>query len=192
MIAPNKQNLLLLKSQKKLVKNGHKLLKEKRAGLIINFLELAQKGKKLEQELSEGIQKVLDIYHKSITFTDTKKLIESLTKIPAMKLAVGKKKMSGVYITKLNIDVKKPEREDLKDDLRIGLNNFSKILPLVLQVSQLKLNCSKISTEITKTSRQISNLERKMDDIDQQSKFIRATLQEKENLEKATLIKIFN
>jgi vacuolar-type H+-ATPase subunit D/Vma8 len=50
MIAPNKQNLILLKNQKKVTQNGYKLLKEKRAGLIVYFLELSKKGKELKRK----------------------------------------------------------------------------------------------------------------------------------------------
>ncbi len=192
MIAANKQNLLLLKSQKKLVQNGHKLLKEKRSGLIVTFLNLSKKGKELEKKISSEVQKALEIYSQSITFTDTLSLLKLLTQVPALKLDTQKKRISGVYVQNLNLKVKPPKREKIKTGISKGLNSFAKYLPILLELIQLKLNCQKIAEEITKTNRQISNLEKKIENIEDDIKFINSALQEKQNLEKATLIKIFN
>jgi H(+)-transporting ATP synthase subunit D len=192
MIAANKQNLLLLKSQKKLVQNGHKLLKEKRSGLIVTFLDLSKKGKELEKKISSEIKKALEIYSQSITFTDTLSLLNLLEAIPALKLNTQKKRISGVYVQNLNLQVKPPTRNKIKVGITKGLNNFAKYLPILLELIQLKLNCQKIAEEITKTNRQISNLEKKIENIEDDIKFINSALQEKQNLEKATLIKIFN
>ena len=43
--------------------------------------------------------------------------------------------------------------------------------------------------EILKTNRQISNIEKKIEEFTHQIKWIQSTLQEKDNLEKSTLIK---
>ncbi len=192
MIAANKQNLLLLKSQKKLVQNGHKLLKEKRSGLIVTFLNLSKKGKELEGKISSEVQKALEVYGQSITFTDTLSLLNLLSPVPALKLDTQKKRISGVYVQNLNLKVKPPKRKKIKAGISKGLNNFAKYLPILLELIQLKLNCQKIAEEITKTNRQISNLEKKIENIEDDIKFINSALQEKQNLEKATLIKIFN
>jgi hypothetical protein len=60
-----------------------------------------------------------------------------------------------------------------------------------LELSQLKINTLRIAAEIEKTNRQIQNLEKKTEDIEAEIKFIENALNEKSNLEKATLIKIF-
>jgi vacuolar-type H+-ATPase subunit D/Vma8 len=191
MLAPNKQNLLYLKKQKKVIANGLKLLREKRTSLVVMFLDLARKGRDLEQQLSRDLQQVLDRYKLSTTFASGSKLIEALAPQPALGLEVVKKRTSGVYLSHLELGLKLPERENIKLDLREGLTNFGKFFPLVLEVSQLKLNCTRISQEIEKTNRQISNLENRMEDLKAQEKFIATSLNEKANLEKATLIKLF-
>lgn len=192
MIAPNKQNLLLLKSKKKLVTKGHKLLKEKRSALIIKFVELSIEGKKLEKQLSSKIKIILDNYFSSLTFIDFEKLIENLPTQPSTNLKVDIKKSSGVYIKNLKLELQSPDRSYLKPDLQKSLTIFADFLALILEYSQIRINCQEIADQILKTNRQISNLERKIEDIDLDTKKIKSTLEEISNLEKATLIKIFN
>ena len=192
MIAPNKQNLLLLKSKKKLVTKGHKLLKEKRSALIIKFVELSIEGKKLEKQLSSKIKIILDNYFSSLTFIDFEKLIENLPTQPSTNLKVDIRKSSGVYIKNLKLELQSPDRSYLKPDLQKSLTIFADFLALILEYSQIRINCQEIADQILKTNRQISNLERKIEDIDLDTKKIKSTLEEISNLEKATLIKIFN
>jgi vacuolar-type H+-ATPase subunit D/Vma8 len=189
MLAPNKQNLLIVKSQLKLVNNGMKLLKEKRSGLIFTFLDMARKGKVLEQNVSKEIQIILSLYESSLTFTSSESLILALENIPTTKLSIEKKRISGVYVDLLKIIVKRPVRKFLKPSLKISLDFFANYFPILLELTQMKLNTKRIASEILKVNRQISNLERKVEDILAQIKYIQNSLMEKENFEKSVLIK---
>jgi vacuolar-type H+-ATPase subunit D/Vma8 len=192
MLAPNKQNLLLLKSQKKLVENGFKLLKEKRTGLIFTFLDLARQGKNLENQVSKDLEIVLKNYNQSLSFVTIEDLVKNLPNQPTTKIEIIKKRISGVYTDNLKISLVTPKRDNLKALVSKPLSLFASYFPILLEVSQLKINCTRISNEIKKVSRQISNLENKIQEIKEQIKFIDNALMEKTNLEKATLIKIFN
>jgi vacuolar-type H+-ATPase subunit D/Vma8 len=194
MLAPNKQNLLILKGQVKLVENGLKLLKEKRSGLIYTFLELAKQGKILEQKVSNQISKLISNYDSSMAFLSSQELELLLTKDPVkvMNLQIHKKRISGVYVDELKIHLVPPHRDYLKFDIRSILKVFANFLPIILELSQLKLNTQRMSQEIQKVNRQISNLENKISDINTQIKFIRNALMEKENFEKSVSIKLFN
>ncbi len=191
MLAPNKQNLLLVKKQKKVIKNGLKLLREKRTSLVIIFLEQARRGKQLEKQLSRDLRKVLDRYKQATTFTNIQKLISNLPLEPIMELDVQKKRTSGVYLNHLKLDLQLPSRPYVKHDIRESLNHFGRFFPLILEITQIKLNCMRIAKEIEKTNRQISNLENRIENLTIEEKFITTSLNEKANLEKATLIKIF-
>ena len=83
----------------------------------------------------------------------------------------------------LKVDILPPNRPSLKTDLQSILTIFGNFLPVILELSQLKLTTEKIAIEIQKVSRQISNLERKVEDINSQIKFIKNALMEKENFE---------
>jgi vacuolar-type H+-ATPase subunit D/Vma8 len=191
MLAPNKQSLLYLKKQKKLLSNGYKLLKEKQSGLIFMFLETAREGKKLEQELSGELQPVLQAYRQSINFVSVADLLSQLPSEASFNLTTTKKRTSGVYVDSLDIRINPPQRMHLKKDIRKSLTLFAHYFEKLLKVSQLKLNAKRLAQEIQKVNRQIANLERQIESVNSQSKWIKNMLMEKENSEKATLIKMF-
>jgi len=192
MLAPNKQNLILAKSQKKLFQNGYKLLKEKRTGLIVKFIEMLDQGKVLEIELKKEISLVLKNYQSQISLTNLLEFEHALNYIPSHDITISQKKISGVWLKNIQINLKSPFRSEIKNNLNSVLAIFGGYLPKILKLTQLKINCQLFASEIHKTNRQISNLERKIETKEKEIKFIKDALMQKESLERATLIKIFN
>jgi vacuolar-type H+-ATPase subunit D/Vma8 len=191
MIAPNKQNLIYLGNQKKTTQSGYKLLKEKRAGLIKYFLELSKTGKEIETEILNNHAKNIS---KSISFLSIYNIYQLNSYLfgqPAIYSNISKKRVSGVYIDSIHIEVLQQVRDKLKNIVQNSLNNFSLSFPLLVKLAQLKLNCKYLAEEILKTNRQIANLEKKIQDINMTIKRIKSILNDKENLEKGILIKLF-
>jgi len=191
MIAANKQNLLLVKSQKKAVDNGLRLLREKRTGLVVMFLKMAREGKQKQQKLSQNWLIFLNQVKKSFSTINSQELIKQLTPKVLTKLNIKHKNITCLKTNQLDLAVGNLPRPKLKTNLSQTLSDFNLIFPEFIKLAQLKTNCLKISTEITKTNRQISNLEKKLEDISAQMKYINSALLERSNSEKATLIKIF-
>jgi vacuolar-type H+-ATPase subunit D/Vma8 len=191
MIAPNKQNLIQLGNQKKLTQNGYKLLKEKRAGLITYFLDLSATGKQIEIDLVTNHAKHIHDSKNLLSIYDIYNLNNYLFGDPSTYLHVSKKRVSGVRIDSIHVEVSAQPKEKLKKSVQIKLNDFSYSFPFIIKLAQLKLNCNNISQEILKTNRQIANLEKKIEDIDDTIKQIKAVLSDRENLEKGILIKLF-
>ena len=190
MIAPNKQNLIQLNNQKKATLNGYKLLKEKRAGLIKYFLGLSKEGKKYElnnqnnYDFAFSTAKLFSIY-------DIDDLNSYLLKSSESSICVLKKRVSGVYITTIEVETNIILQNRLKEITQNKLIHFSEIFPNIIKLTQLKLNCKLIAEEISKTNRQILNLEKKIEDINTTTKKIKSILSDKENLEKSILVKLF-
>jgi vacuolar-type H+-ATPase subunit D/Vma8 len=191
MIAPNKQNLILLKGQKKLLKNGYKLLKEKRTGLIVTFLEMANEGKSLELELREYLEIVVTNYRIATRFMSGDSISHSFQTSPKYLLEISRKRISGVFVTFLNINMQPLASSNLKPTLLASFTNFNNLFPKLVLLGQKKINILRVAEEIKKTSRQIINLERKIEDTEADLKYVKMMLMEKDNFEKATLIKIF-
>jgi len=192
MISPNKQNLLKLKKQKKLVGNGLKLLTEKRNSLIILFLNLAKEGKKKQIELSDLWGTFFKRYVQDFGLVNIKKLLQRLYPGVKSKIEIKQKRVSGVYLDEISLNLASGERNELKPALSNSLKNFKTIFPQFILLAQIKTNCMKISQEIIKTNRQINNLERKVEVVDFEIKYVTSALLEKSNSEKAILIKIFS
>jgi vacuolar-type H+-ATPase subunit D/Vma8 len=114
-----------------------------------------------------------------------------LVRSPATFLTITKKRVSGVYIDSINIEVLPPTRDMLKRQVQGVLEDFADMFPVFIELIQLKLNCSHIAQEILKTNRQIANLEKTIETINGNIKYIRSVLSDKENLEKGILMKIF-
>lgn len=191
MIAPNKQNYLVLQKRLKTFQNGHKLLQEKRNGLIVSFVDLAKKGKELEKKISSKMKKVIANYDESLTFVSSSKLFDAIEQVPATKLDVSMKRISGVKVKDLHIDVNVPKRDNLKPDLQESLNQMTQNLPALLELINLKTTVERLANEILKTNRQISAIENKVEDTEGQIKWVKSVLDEKSNLEKSVLITIF-
>lgn len=192
MIAPNKQNLIRFKKQIKTFKSGHKLLTEKRNGLIKLFLDMAREGKELELQLSSELGTVVRSYIASLTYISVQDLENALPQIPVSSLQTKKKRISGVYVENLGIEIKPPKRDHLRKNISQPLERFAEYFPILLKVSQLRINCKRIGAEITKTNRQISNIEKKIEEADATIKYIQEFLTDLENMNKATLNRIFN
>lgn len=192
MLSPNKQNLILLKQQSKLTKNGYKLLQEKRNGLIINFLKISREGKHAEHQLLRKLEGFTSRFESVTAFVSSNELLEVLTKKAAMSLTIDKKRLSGVYVNQFDLVVQPPIREPLKESLHNVLHQFGPLFKEIVELSQMKSNVENLAQEIHKTNRQISNLEQKIESIAANIKYIKSALMEKENYEKSVLMKIFS
>lgn len=192
MISPNKQNLLFLKKQKKLVANGLKLLTEKRNSLIAIFLDLSAKGKQKQKIVSNIWSIFFKKYNQDLSLINVPKLLKNIFPPLKSKTKISTKRFSGVYLDQIELAVEDGQRQNLKPSINSSLTTFKDIFPEFIQLAQTKSNCLKISREIIRTNRQISNLENKSIEIDSQIKYIENALLEKSNAEKAILIKIFS
>jgi vacuolar-type H+-ATPase subunit D/Vma8 len=191
MIAPNKQNLIQLGNQKKVTQSGYRLLKEKRAGLISYFLNLSKSGKEVELELISNTSQSISKVAKLFSIYDIYQLNKYLFGEPSTYLYVSKKRISGVYIDSIHIEISAPIKKRLKNPIQKNLKAFSHTFPLLIKLAQHKLNCNHIAEEILKTNRQIANLEKRIESITASIKYINSVLSDKENLEKGILIKLF-
>jgi V/A-type H+/Na+-transporting ATPase subunit D len=191
MLAPNKQNYLLLKKQQANTEKGLKLLKEKRNSLISIFLKLARQGKIIEQTLATESSLFMNYYLKEVAFLDQQTLLDSMTSVPSTRLTVKKKKVSGVAVEQIDLDVQAPNR-NWRPAISNAFQDFSLLLPDVLELSQIKINCQRFAIEIKKVSRQIVNVEKLIETIRTDKHTIKQALAEKDNFEKATLIKLFS
>lgn len=191
MLAPNKQNLLLLKTNLKNQKNGLALLNEKRTGLIIVFLQLCNEGKQLEKNTNSKRRIIISNYLRNLLLVSPANLNLTLDKNPSVEIKLSKKKISGVQLKQINSLLNIPTNKKIRTKIQISLTSFGHIFSDLISLSQLKDNCLTLALEIKKVNRQILNLETKIEETNTNLKWIQQSLMEKSNLEKATLIKLF-
>ena len=164
---PTRMELLKAKARIKLAKNGHKLLKQKRDALILEFFKILKKAQDLRTELNDSMTEA----YSSMAIAQAH---HGLADIEAAALSV--KKISGVNIEVRNImGVKIPrieavaaERGLLKRGYSVlgtsakideAAGNFEKATDLILKVAETENAIRKLIREIEKTKRRVNALE---------------------------------
>jgi len=176
----------LLKLKKRLIvaKRGHKLLKDKRDALIQEFIRLAKESKIVREKLEE---KLMNCYQ---VFSDVS---SQMSRISLEEAFMFPKAKAEVLITYKNImSVKAPRYKykcegkhytyslvDTNAGIDKSVNNFYKVMPLMLRVAELDKTINLLADEIEKTRRRVNALEYiLMPDLEETIKFITMKLDE--------------
>lgn len=191
MIAPNKQNLLLMQGQYKTSQNGMKLLREKRTGLVIHFLATARKGKEIELEVQQSWININNSYNWESATKSHTDLYKDLKGLFDTRINMTSKRITGVYLDFISTQISTNKPINYRSELREIMLAFPEFFKKLLLLSQYKLHCQSISEELIKTNRQINSLEKRLQNMKHTISYIQSALMEKSNLEKATLIKLF-
>jgi len=195
-INPTRQELLKLKIKLKTAQRGHKLLKEKRDGLMKNFMAIIRQAK----ELREKIEADLGRGFYSFVFFSAKIRHSIINE----SLIAPTKKVSLKAATKNVMGVEVPQFEYLEAgdflcyDLSItstsldrALTIFSESLKDMVTLAEIEHSAKLLSAEIEKTRRRVNALEYVfIPDIVETIKYITTKLGEQERASIITLMKI--
>ena len=166
-IKPTRSELIKLKNRIKLAKSGHKLLKRKRDGLILEFFEILKQTKSVRKEMT-------DKYKEAVRKINTARIIDGDLAIKSVSIAVRNKPQ--VSITTKNIMgvvVPHIESQNVKKRMTergIGLVNtsaaineamkaYEELLEYILLVAEVETSMIRLLTEIDKTKRRVNALE---------------------------------
>ena len=186
---PTRMELLKAKTRVKLARKGHKLLKQKRDALVLEFFKILGKAQDLRSELNSrmsnayGALAVAQAYH-------------SMQEIEAASMAV--KRAPNVHVEVRNImGVKIPTLEAAEPKkllLSRGYSivgtsakidevadSFEHVLALIFKLSETENGIRRLILEIEKTKRRVNSLEFVMiPRLEGQAKLIRFRLEEME------------
>lgn len=186
---PTRMELLRSKSRVKLARQGHKLLKQKRDALIMEFFKILGKAQDLRTELNNRMK----IAYTSLAVAQS---YHSMQEIEAASLAV--KRAPGVKVEVRNImGVRIPTIETSeahKALLQRGYgivgtsakmdevaDSFELVLDIVLKLSETENAIRRLILEIEKTKRRVNSLEFVMiPRLEKQTKLISFRLEEME------------
>jgi V/A-type H+-transporting ATPase subunit D len=159
MIKPTRMELLLLRRKLKLAEKGHKLLKEKRDVLIMEFFKVL----KDIQELRKGVGERLSKAQKSLLYAQA----------ADGQLSIERLDFSGAEITfsgKNIMGVEFPQVKDVKAgtgwpgyissvELDSAIKQYRDLFPNLIRLSEKQLMLSHLAEEIKKTKRRVNSLE---------------------------------
>jgi V/A-type H+-transporting ATPase subunit D len=188
-IKPTRSELLELKKKIKLSQSGHKLLKMKRDGLILEFFEIMEKAKNARSELQKS-------YDDAITKIAIARAVEgqvavrsaafSLTEKPEINLE--SKNVMGVVVPKIESSgIQKPILQRgygvINTSARIdeAAQAYERLVEQIIISAEIESAMKKLLEDIEKTKRRVNALEFKV--IPEQleaEQFIKLRLEEME------------
>ena len=201
-VNPTRMELTRLKNQLQTDTRGQKLLKDKQDELMRQFILLIRKNDQLRKEVEEKLQEAM----RQLMLADAainENFIEELFMLPAseVSLDVLEKNIMSVKVPVMNFDY---DDDLLSSPLEYGylnsnaeldtvIDDFTAILPKLLELTEIEKTCQLMSTEIEKTRRRVNALEyMTIPQLEQTIYRIRMKLEENERSEITRLIKIKN
>ena len=195
-VNPTRQELLKLKVKIKTAQRGHKLLKEKRDGLMKNFMAIIREAKdlrlKIEEELGQGFFSFIFFAAKM-----RQSVIDEALLVPSKKVSLEAetKNVMGVEVPEFKYQ---EEGDFLAYDLATtstsldrALETFSNALKTMVKLAEIEHSARLMATEIEKTRRRVNALEYVfIPDMAETIKYITSKLNEQERATIITLMKV--
>jgi len=165
-IKPTRSELIKLKNKIKLASSGHKLLKKKRDGLVMEFFEVLKKVKSIREELTKQ-------FVESQNKLNIARVIESDLKIKSLAMAISEKPTVKVEVRNIvGVVVPKIERKAMKKKMEergFGFFNsvaidevslsYEDLIEKIIEAAEVETTIRKILEEIEKTKRRVNALE---------------------------------
>jgi V/A-type H+-transporting ATPase subunit D len=158
-IKPTRSELIKLKKRIKLAVAGHKLLKKKRDGLILDFFEVLKEAKTVRKDLTEQ-------YKESMVKINKARVVETDLKLKSIAMAVKEKpfvqletkNIMGVQVPKIQSSAVQKHFMDrgygiigssaAVDEAAIA---FEKLVERVIKAAEVETAMKKLLLEIEKT-----------------------------------------
>lgn len=184
-VNPTRIALLSLKKELKVAKKGHKLLKDKRDGLVKKFMVVIYEAKSLRESVENRLGSAFDSYTRASGMTASAAL-ETAFMVPNAKIDLD------VKVTSV-MSVKIPEFKIAKSgsafsygmlettgDLDNAVVKFDEVFVDILHLAELEKSAENLAEEIEKTRRRVSALENvRIPNLEETIKFITMQLDER-------------
>ena len=186
---PTRMELLKAKTRVKLARKGHKLLKQKRDALVLEFFKILGKAQDLRSELNTrmsnayGSLAVAQAYHSMQEIEQASMAVKRApnvhvevrnimgVKIPTLEASEPKKLLLARGYSIVGTSAKIDEVAD----------SFEHVLDLIFKLSETENGIRRLILEIEKTKRRVNSLEFVMiPRLESQAKLIRFRLEEME------------
>lgn len=196
LIKPTRQELLKFKKKLKTASRGHRLLKDKRDGLIQKFLAIIKEVIDIRKDINADLLKSVELFYYAKAKISHLELNEIEDKSNSeIQITKTDSNFMGVEITKLDFEIEGDPFNygvlNIPKDLDQSIIIFYKILPKLIKLAELEYTAKKLADEIEKTRRRVNALEYVIvPELKENMKFIAGVLEERSRQEKVTIMKV--
>ncbi|MEQ7194425.1 V-type ATP synthase subunit D [Enterococcus avium] len=201
-VNPTRMELTRLKKQLTTASRGHKLLKDKQDELMRRFILLVKKNNVMRAEVEEDLQQAMKNFSVADALLNDK-YIEELLAVPKERvtLDVIEKDVMSVKVPIMNFQHEKDLADgpleygflNSNDELDQSIKKFTKVLPKLLELTEIEKTCQLMAKEIEKTRRRVNALEyMTIPQLEETIYFIKMKLEENERAEVTRMIKVKN
>lgn len=188
-ITPTRSVLLDVKKRIKLSKSGHKIMKMKRDGLIMEFFEVMEKAKAMRSSVVSDYEIAMEriaIARAVEGEIAVKSAAYALKNEP--KVTVGSKSIMGMMVPKVEADVSKSTVLNkgygvisTSAYIEEASKAFEKLLVTLVRAAEIETTMKKLLDEIERTKRRVNALEFKViPELEDAQRFIKFRLEEME------------
>lgn len=166
-VHPTRMELLEISNKLELATKGHKLLKEKRDSLIMEFFQIVDKSREGRGELFEKLEKGYRDLVKAQALVSSETVDSISHGMPERgKIEIDKDHVFGVEIPKINFTESEGKREyslmNTSAKLDDSVEEFSEIFLRVLKLAEAEEAMRRLGEEIKSTKRRVNALEHVM------------------------------
>lgn len=183
-VNPTRASLLKLKKELKTAKRGHKLLKDKRDGLMKKFMEIIHDTRQLRESVEERLGDAFLSYTKANASTP-KKILDTalLTPSTEVHLDANTENIMSVSVPKFHIEKTGSAISygtlSTSGNLDNAIQKFDDVFADLIRLTELEKAVESMAIEIEKTRRRVSSLENVMiPNLNETIKFISQRLEE--------------
>jgi len=184
-VSPTRVSLLRLKKELKLAQKGHKLLKDKRDGLVKKFMAVIYEAKTLRESVEDRLGSAFDSYTRASSMTAAAAL-DTAFMAPNAKIDLGVKVQSVMSVKIPEFTVEKTGSAfsygmlETTGDLDNAIVKFDEVFVDILRLAELEKTAEMLAEEIEKTRRRVSALENvRIPNLEDTIKFITMQLDER-------------
>ncbi|MEX0930340.1 MAG: V-type ATP synthase subunit D [Candidatus Paceibacterota bacterium] len=166
-VNPTRVNLLALKKRLKTAKKGHKLLKDKRDGLIQKFMQIIKETRELRREIDQKLGDALHTYVRGSSMI-SKKVLDVAFMVPAseVSLEVSTESVMAVSIPRFSVHKNGNGFSygflETNGDIDSAISRIDIVFPDLVKLAELEKTIENLADEIEKTRRRTNALENVM------------------------------
>ncbi len=185
-IAPTKSNLLMVKEQLSIARDGYELLEQKREILVMELMQMVERVKLLEQDIEKQLARAYPSL-KRMFMAVGRDRTERVAKTVAYDFDIREKKLVLAGMTFSTISVQLPKRRlaysylNSFADCDKVMIDFFELLKLLTEMASIRTIVWRLAREVKKTQRRVNALDKQVIPQTQETRsYIESILEERE------------